>query len=171
MTLVLLTGWGLLLDPSTAAVVQLRFVTRDYYTIQIMSFGDLSKWDLSDYRCFVCYYSKMHFNQVWRTWKPFDLDQTRNIDANWIRITLSIRNYVENWSYHWCWTSIVVSATFSPGYIVRQNSVNDFKGAHEEWFSKNLLSSRNFVDKFAGNNFNATHGSIFNTMIYSSLQS
>ena len=83
--------------------------------------GDPLKWNLSDYRRFVCYYSKMHFNQVWRTWKPFDLDQTRNIDANWIRITLSIRNHVKNRSDHWCRTAIVVSAFFSPGYNVRQN--------------------------------------------------
>ena len=95
-----------------------------------MSFGDLSKWNLSDYRCFVCYYSKMYFNQVWRTWKPFDLDQTRNFDANWIRITLSIRNHVKNRSDHWCWTSIVVSASFSTSdkthlFILREHTKND----------------------------------------------
>ena len=52
-------------------------------------------------------------------------------------------------------------------YTISPSTQTYFKGAHEEWFSENLLSSRNFVDKFAGNNFNATHGLIFNAMIYS----
>ena len=77
-----------------------------------MSLGNSVKWNLFDYRRVLCYYSKMHFDQIRRTWKPFDLDQTRNINANWIRVTFSIRNHVKNRSYHWCRTSITVSEPF-----------------------------------------------------------
>ena len=77
-----------------------------------LSSRDPFKWNMFDYRRILCYYSKMYFNQVWRTWKPFDLDQTRNIDANWIWITLSIGNHVKNRSDHRCRTSIIVSESF-----------------------------------------------------------
>ena len=50
--------------------------------------GDSSKWNMFDHRRVLCYYSKMHFNQVWRTWKSFDLDSTRNTYANWIWIAI-----------------------------------------------------------------------------------